>query len=88
MRWRNKPDRWRWGFALFPMCMGHGEYIWLEPFWWRPWGEYSQVAEWNGGVPPEESRGLGGPGVTSEAPNTAVGQQDQSARSALQGDGG
>lgn len=43
MRWPGRdPNRWRRGFAWLPMRpIGATAWVWLEPYWWRPCGEYT-----------------------------------------------
>jgi hypothetical protein len=36
-------NRWRRGFALLPLSDGWTT-IWLRPYWYRPYGEYTAVS--------------------------------------------
>jgi hypothetical protein len=39
----SREDDWRRGFALLPIKIGD-EWVWLERFWYRPRGEFTEVS--------------------------------------------
>ncbi len=45
MRWKSREDEWRRRFAWLPIYIG-GEriWLWLETYWARPAGEYTEVS--------------------------------------------
>ena len=43
MRWRARDNDWRRRFAFLPLTI-EGWTIWLEGYWARPCGEYTEVS--------------------------------------------